>query len=831
MWNRRHVAFGVLKSSRVSKRPVGQKAIAAAAGATLERLESRYLLSGVTFSAGVLSVVGTAGNDTIALTSDGTNVVVTMNGTASQGFDQSQITAIDIQGLAGNDMITVGPNVPAVSAQGGAGDDTIMGGSGNDTLCGGAGNDSLFGGPGDDSMRGGQGNDTLAGGVGNDSLFGGQGSNLLRGAKGDDYLAGGVGPDTMYGGPGNDMFQVPNATSDYLNGGVGTNGAQVAAGNRNSMSDVQDVVQGWLSSDMSAAVVGQSQPAIFHATLLSPPAGTIVQVHQVDASGNEIGELVQLADDGSAANQDVKAGDGIYSGSNVLNYASPGTIYYDVQVTDASSGAVFKTTSISITVAAAPSQAQVQTDTTDASNQTAVAQNVLASGGSSQAAIAAVQASLTSDTNVQPGSVQVSDTTITWKTLDGITEGVDTAELTDTLSLGVGALPSPVAPGESAPTVAVTAAAGQTMAPADATPDPTMQVLVLSPFASSLSQWDPSAAIESQFANAGYTVTYHTNQNVTFSDFTNLGQYDAIELYGHGDKLPGGGEGFYTSLASSLSTSVANIWALYNSQIVILNDYYVITPSYITAYGGQMNGTIVLANCCNSAYDDTMANAFVDDGAAAYLGYTQVVKAGFAANHAISTWTTLLQSTNNTVGDIPGINVDHDTNNPPAYFVEEDGPETATLPQGLLLKENELYVRYDWPQDQSDLDSNTTFLGTSAGYNYDGGPYLNWSGDDTSAGGQEITTVDLYDSWTAHAWSGTTTVTAASDWYTPAGGDGPAYLTIALENLDTGKFNDVFTRVMSPGQETDGAYTVQATITILLGGSDPSNPTVGFKVV
>ena len=65
-------------------------------------------------------------------------------------------------------------------------------------------------------------------------------------------------------------------------------------------------------------------------------------------------------------------------------------------------------------------------------------------------------------------------------------------------------------------------------------------------------------------------------------------------------------------------TSVANAWAMLNSRLIVLNDYYCITPGYITAYGGQMNGTIVEANCCNSAYDSTMANAFLGDGAAAY---------------------------------------------------------------------------------------------------------------------------------------------------------------------------------------------------------------------
>ena len=41
-------------------------------------------------------------------------------------------------------------------------------------------------------------------------------------------------------------------------------------------------------------------------------------------------------------------------------------------------------------------------------------------------------------------------------------------------------------------------------------------------------------------------------------------------------------------------------------------------------------------------------------GAGAYLGFSQTVKAGFAAGKATDTWSTLLQTDNNTVGDIPG---------------------------------------------------------------------------------------------------------------------------------------------------------------------------------
>jgi probable HAF family extracellular repeat protein len=179
-----------------------------------------------TLSSGTLTVNGTSGDDAIGLTSDGTNVTATLNGTASQAFAISSVTSLTVNGNAGNDSITIDSTMPAslgVSVQGGPGDDTIIGGPGNDTLGGGQGNDSIQGGPGDDSVKGGAGDDTLLGGKGNDTLFGGPGNDLMHGGLGDDYLNGGAGTDYMSGGAGNNTFYAVNGTADQVFAGTATN--------------------------------------------------------------------------------------------------------------------------------------------------------------------------------------------------------------------------------------------------------------------------------------------------------------------------------------------------------------------------------------------------------------------------------------------------------------------------------------------------------------------------------------------------------------------------------------------------------------------------------
>jgi Ca2+-binding RTX toxin-like protein len=179
-----------------------------------------------TLSGGVFTVDGTSGDDVIELSSDGTNITAVLNGIASPLFALSNITAIKVNGNAGNDNITLDSSLPTtlgVSVQGGPGDDTIQGGPGNDTLGGGQGNDSLFGGPGDDSIKGGLGDDILAGAKGNDTLFGGPGNDTLRGALGDDYLNGGAGTNQLYGGQGNNTFYAVNGSADQLFAGAATN--------------------------------------------------------------------------------------------------------------------------------------------------------------------------------------------------------------------------------------------------------------------------------------------------------------------------------------------------------------------------------------------------------------------------------------------------------------------------------------------------------------------------------------------------------------------------------------------------------------------------------
>ncbi|HEY3018766.1 MAG TPA: hypothetical protein VGJ32_01155 [Solirubrobacteraceae bacterium] len=136
----------------------------------------------------------------------------------------------------GDDTVTV--SSPAgVRVEGDGGDDVLAGGDGADTLDGGAGDDRLSGGGGADSLRGGDGADTAdysatlvavsvtPDGTGDDGALG-EGDDVgsdvesvVGGAASDDLTAGGGG-GTLDGGPGNDTLR-GGAASDRLAGGDG----------------------------------------------------------------------------------------------------------------------------------------------------------------------------------------------------------------------------------------------------------------------------------------------------------------------------------------------------------------------------------------------------------------------------------------------------------------------------------------------------------------------------------------------------------------------------------------------------------------------------------
>jgi Ca2+-binding RTX toxin-like protein len=202
-----------------------------------EFLNTSNTLPGIAISpTGVVSASGTTGNDTITLLAANSELTVQVN-SLSRTFTASIVTAIDVSGGAGNDTISIGTGVGAVSGNGGGGSDTIVASNhANDSLAGGAGPDSIVGGRGAQILDGGNGADTLVAGKGRETLTGDAGADSLIGGSGADLLLGGPGADTLVAGTGNNTLR-GDGGPDSLDGSAGGSDLLAGGGNDTLIGD------------------------------------------------------------------------------------------------------------------------------------------------------------------------------------------------------------------------------------------------------------------------------------------------------------------------------------------------------------------------------------------------------------------------------------------------------------------------------------------------------------------------------------------------------------------------------------------------------------------
>jgi Ca2+-binding RTX toxin-like protein len=209
---------------------------------SIERLEDRTVPTGITGSVqnGILTITGTAGDDTIivrsfnkTVTVDGTTIEAEAGRVVINAGAGNDVIRLDSQNFArsvalrapatvncgdGNDLVH-GTNVGDI-VLGQNGNDSLFGGSGRDYFNGGDGLDVIDGGGGDDLLSGGLGNDSVTGGIGNDTMYGDAGSDTIDGGAGNDNVSGDAGADSIVGGLGNDTIN-GGADGDYLEGSGG----------------------------------------------------------------------------------------------------------------------------------------------------------------------------------------------------------------------------------------------------------------------------------------------------------------------------------------------------------------------------------------------------------------------------------------------------------------------------------------------------------------------------------------------------------------------------------------------------------------------------------
>jgi Ca2+-binding RTX toxin-like protein len=226
---------------------------------SIEELEPRRHLSG-TLNEGVLSIVGTPGDDeifvfvsgTADLPTDAQKQYVLVTNHAEETFPFTGVKSIIIRAGLGNDVVDVGlhvapyagiyvvPVAVRTTIRGEGGNDQLYAGERRTILRGNAGNDLLSaenshhgaifeGGSGSDEIRGSLGSDRIRGGSGNDRIdcrggydhvFGNSGNDSITGGEGPDVILGGSGSDTINGMSGDDVI-FGGRDADLITGGIG----------------------------------------------------------------------------------------------------------------------------------------------------------------------------------------------------------------------------------------------------------------------------------------------------------------------------------------------------------------------------------------------------------------------------------------------------------------------------------------------------------------------------------------------------------------------------------------------------------------------------------
>jgi hypothetical protein len=173
-----------------------------------------------------------------------------------------------------------------------------------------------------------------------------------------------------------------------------------------------------------------------------------------------------------------------------------------------------------------------------------------------------------------------------------------------------------------------------------------------------------------------FDVHYMQNADASLEVLRNLTQYGLIIIHTHGgvDKnnnviFLSGQEVDYTSL-DIIDWLVGRIFPATH----LGKSIWAVRPSYIDAYNDGYPHTIVYNGSCESGYNKTLANVFLNKGANTYFGFSETVKSVFDRDMANQLFPELITN-NKTTGEafVPN---QHDASVPPAYFVMYGNSET-----------------------------------------------------------------------------------------------------------------------------------------------------------
>jgi hypothetical protein len=411
-----------------------------------------------------------------------------------------------------------------------------------------------------------------------------------------------------------------------------------------------------LTSKQDSVFLGDTTEISFNISVANPKGVKEILLYEVSEAGVMI-LLGSLYDDGDLDKDDDISGDGSYSNKFIITPAVEGKKEYIAIIPDTQQ----KSAEVFIDVISPLTDEQFQAILDFNAQIEDIFTNLLKTGTVSES-LAAVEAVLTASPNrVKTSSIEITDQSILWESLEGIVSFFNANVYLNGQRAGENS--------DSAVFDASSLQASAATAPQD---EACNKALVLAPYAFQFEPFDEANEIAQKLRDADFSVVEKANTNVSVQDFKNLQQYKAIAISSHGDNFDGKNFGngneivLFTGQKANLLNKLFNIADLLTKRLVLAGDTYAVTSSFISKYTDKMPDSIVYISSCRSTRTKSLANAFLYDGAKAFIGFSDYVNPEFAFPRGQLVFDTLLQG--KMTGDIPGINSDQETDTDPALF-------------------------------------------------------------------------------------------------------------------------------------------------------------------
>ncbi|MGN7762458.1 S-layer homology domain-containing protein [Paenibacillus sp. 22594] len=442
--------------------------------------------------------------------------------------------------------------------------------------------------------------------------------------------------------------------------------------------------------NMDSIYAEEQTKVIFRATLNA--AKTVnASVYKMDDSGKVISQITTLFDDGLQEHGDSLKADGIYSGKAELTESTEGYINLQAYTEDVPSSAVLKLSVVKHLTNEQLAQSEIIENNTQVKLDQLVTEY-----GDLQKAKEATVTWLQTQADVENAGISGEGGSI-WYLLDtGILGGISAApENTKGLSSTV----EEAASSNAFKANALMQSMEQTVATIGS-----KRVAVISPFSSKLSSSNVYDAVYNNFVQSNYPFLAErvkdTAADVNF--FKGLNQYGVIVLDTHGDtfydenvlqklhkkygmdfKYAGPQVMFLTGEKATAESKKAYEMDLKKGRLAIISGYYAITPSFITRYNDMLPDTIVFNGSCRSLYNNSMADAFINNGAGTYYGYTDYVKLAYDQAIIQSVFTALVDENKTTEEAFQAAVAAHGANDGVAAFAMK-GSSIGAKTEGVI---------------------------------------------------------------------------------------------------------------------------------------------------